>query len=229
MAADVRLLRGTTPIKCGRGLAPDCSVSGQVQVTDTPLSGASPLPHLDWCASVAALAVAQLMEAGRLLSDERLQNPYVSGLRALRSVRNFVFYFLVLFQGFVPIRLDRRVMGENICASIIRSNKPKPLRRVKPLHSTRCHCRSPDLRDKAHCGCIDRIAPMDSLDLHPQAHGKLNASRNHEVHSHIVFTVFQGNQTHPGFLVVIFDSASDRLQNHSPCLSSTAFAQCFRQ
>ncbi|AZE97418.1 hypothetical protein C4J95_5305 [Pseudomonas orientalis] len=31
--------------KCGRGLAPDCGVSGTEYVTDAPLSGASPLPQ----------------------------------------------------------------------------------------------------------------------------------------------------------------------------------------
>ena len=33
--------------KCGRGLAPDCSGSVPNPSTDTPSSGASPLPHLD--------------------------------------------------------------------------------------------------------------------------------------------------------------------------------------
>ncbi|WP_224795941.1 hypothetical protein, partial [Pseudomonas fluorescens] len=32
---------------CGRGLAPDGSLSASLSVTDTPLSAASPLPHLD--------------------------------------------------------------------------------------------------------------------------------------------------------------------------------------
>src|SRR5450830_341688 len=33
--------------ECGRGLAPDSSVSANTCMTDAPLSGASPLPHLD--------------------------------------------------------------------------------------------------------------------------------------------------------------------------------------
>ncbi|VCU62408.1 hypothetical protein [Pseudomonas synxantha] len=33
-------------IQCGRGLAPDSSVSFTASVTDPALSGASPLPHL---------------------------------------------------------------------------------------------------------------------------------------------------------------------------------------
>ena len=35
-----------TASKCGRGLAPDSGASGDVSFTDPPLSGASPLPHL---------------------------------------------------------------------------------------------------------------------------------------------------------------------------------------
>ena len=34
---------------CGRGLAPDSGGSGNTWLTDLPLSGASPLPHLDRC------------------------------------------------------------------------------------------------------------------------------------------------------------------------------------
>src|SRR5450830_1076783 len=33
--------------ECGRGLAPDSSVSANTCVTEPPSSGASPLPHLD--------------------------------------------------------------------------------------------------------------------------------------------------------------------------------------
>ncbi len=35
-----------TPVKCGRGLAPDSGGSVGIYLTETPLSGASPLPHL---------------------------------------------------------------------------------------------------------------------------------------------------------------------------------------
>jgi hypothetical protein len=34
-------------------------------------------------------------------------------------------------------------MGEHFRPSILRGNKTKPLLRAKPLHRTRCHCRSP--------------------------------------------------------------------------------------
>src|SRR5450830_441307 len=37
----------TTKLKCGRGLAPDSSVSVSLWGSDPPQSGASPLPHLD--------------------------------------------------------------------------------------------------------------------------------------------------------------------------------------
>ncbi len=36
----------TTPVKCGRGLAPDSGGSVGIYLTETPPSGASPLPHL---------------------------------------------------------------------------------------------------------------------------------------------------------------------------------------
>jgi len=36
----------TTPVKCGRGLAPDSGVSVDIYLAETPSSGASPLPHL---------------------------------------------------------------------------------------------------------------------------------------------------------------------------------------
>ncbi len=36
----------TTPVKCGRGLAPDSGGSVDIYLTETPPSGASPLPHL---------------------------------------------------------------------------------------------------------------------------------------------------------------------------------------
>jgi len=34
---------------CGKGLAPDSGDSGNTWLTHLPLSGASPLPHLDRC------------------------------------------------------------------------------------------------------------------------------------------------------------------------------------
>ncbi len=40
-------VRATLQNQCGRGLAPDGGVSAKYKLADTPLSGASPLPHLD--------------------------------------------------------------------------------------------------------------------------------------------------------------------------------------
>src|SRR5450830_1843346 len=54
-----------TASKCGRGLAPDSGASGDVSFTDPPLSGASPLPHLQ-CAPAPTGGTRSLAKSGRL-------------------------------------------------------------------------------------------------------------------------------------------------------------------
>src|SRR5450830_1897056 len=53
LAVDLNAMVGRFRLqKCGRGLAPDCGVSESDVLTDTQLSGASPLPHLYPCPSL---------------------------------------------------------------------------------------------------------------------------------------------------------------------------------
>ena len=77
--------------RCDDSTCPDCSVSGQEQVTDAPLSGASPLPpigdvsircHLGYAGVIelggakreGALGVAQLIGLAKLLADRVLED-----------------------------------------------------------------------------------------------------------------------------------------------------------
>jgi len=62
--------------ECGRGLAPDCGGSVMHVLTDTLLSGASPLPHLDLRGSDrahSALALGRGLIADLILEAERGQ------------------------------------------------------------------------------------------------------------------------------------------------------------
>ncbi|MCP1506198.1 hypothetical protein J2Y83_002171 [Pseudomonas marginalis] len=59
--------------KCGRGLAPDSSVSVTTCMTDPPLSGASPLPHFDLRGSDRTRSALALALGRGLISDLILQ------------------------------------------------------------------------------------------------------------------------------------------------------------
>src|SRR3972149_3619512 len=66
-------------------------------------------------------------------------HPYTRGLRTLGALRNFEFHLISLFQRFKPLRLNGRVMNEDILTTC-HFDKPKPLLIVEPLDSTFRHC-----------------------------------------------------------------------------------------
>ncbi len=72
-------------------------------------------------------------------SDVPLAGNDIRRARAFLALPDVELHSLILFQRGVALRLDLRVMNEQILPAIIRSNKPKALARVEPLYFTSCH------------------------------------------------------------------------------------------
>ena len=67
-------------------------------------------------------------------SSENLDFSYVLRLRPFRALFGFKFDSVALGQGPKAFAADCGVMDKNVFAAVIRSNEPKPLRVVEPLH-----------------------------------------------------------------------------------------------
>src|SRR5262245_46588796 len=59
--------------------------------------------------------------------------------RTLLALRHVERYLLSLFQRLVARHLDRRVMGKEILAAVIRGDEAEAFRVVEPLHGTCSH------------------------------------------------------------------------------------------
>lgn len=83
---------------------------------------------------------------GRLLPAAPPGHPVVSlewtdvyRLQALLALGGFEFDLLALIEGFVTASADTGVVREEVCASVIRSDKAKAFFGVEPFHSASCH------------------------------------------------------------------------------------------
>src|SRR3954470_16684475 len=68
-----------------------------------------------------------------------LQRADVLRLRALLALSHVELDALVLVEGLVPLRLDRREVAEDVGAAVVLGDEPKALLRVEPLHSALSH------------------------------------------------------------------------------------------
>src|ERR1700692_2937189 len=76
-------------------------------------------------------------------SSNKLQRLNVRRLHTLRAFLRFEADFLILLQAFEAFGANLREMREKVITAAVRSDKPKSLRIVEPLHSASCHCRFP--------------------------------------------------------------------------------------
>ena len=84
-----------------------------------------------------------LREGSGLLSLGRSDR---ARLETLRTLAHLEFHFLTLFKRPVASSIDRRVVNEDVGASVVLGDKSKTLVGVKPLHSACCHLVFPSLR-----------------------------------------------------------------------------------
>src|SRR5260370_42564918 len=64
----------------------------------------------------------------------------VLSLRALRTLGDVELDLLVLVQRLVTLRLDRRVVHENVVAAVLLRDEAETLLGVEPLHGALSHC-----------------------------------------------------------------------------------------
>jgi len=84
------------------------------------------------------------------------------------------------------------------------------------------------LLDDPDIGRKNAVRSMDLLKDHLHPHRKPDVPRTNEIHRNGL--AIHDNQTLSSFPVIGFDDASDNpIQNHSPCISFTACAQCIGQ
>src|SRR4051794_12114656 len=87
----------------------------------------------------------------------RLDGRDVDGLRALVAVLGVVRDPGTLCEGAEPVRVDARVVDEEVLAALVRSDEAEALLVAEPLHGSGCHMSSYPSRDvRALCergGC----------------------------------------------------------------------------
>ena len=152
---------------------------------------------------------------------EPLSRSYIHGLRTFWSLCYLKLNFLVFFQSFESTRRNCRVMGEHVRTSILRRNKTKPLLRVKPFHSTRCHCLSPytyrpALHARADGKRINALGFMDHLKRYLLTNRQCSPMPIAPVDENTFLLVIQRNQPlSPGQLIGS-DSTCSQPQYRSP-------------
>lgn len=122
------------PQSCGAGNRPRSSDPSQPENPQTQQKGrdCSP-PSLFVLPDSARIREVPLTEARR-----SLQRLNVSGLPALGALHNVELHGLTLLQALEAIRVDGRVVHENVFAVLTR-DEAEALRVVKPFHSTLFH------------------------------------------------------------------------------------------
>jgi hypothetical protein len=72
-------------------------------------------------------------------SSNQLQRLNIRRLHTFRAFLRFEADFLILLQTFEAFGANLGEMREKVVTATVRSDKPKSLRIVEPLHSTGCH------------------------------------------------------------------------------------------
>src|SRR5690349_6563972 len=70
---------------------------------------------------------------------QRSDRANVLRLRALRALGDVELDLLVLVEGLVALRLDRRVVNEDVVAAVLLRDEAEALLRVEPLNSALSH------------------------------------------------------------------------------------------
>src|ERR1044072_9714351 len=73
-------------------------------------------------------------------SAGRAEGADVLRLRALGALRDVELDLLVLVEGLVALRLDGRVVHEDVVAAVLLRNEAEALLGVEPLHGALSHC-----------------------------------------------------------------------------------------
>src|SRR6187401_256404 len=74
-----------------------------------------------------------------LLCYAKSDSANVLRLRALGTLRDVELDLLVLVEGLVALRLDGRVVNEDVIAAVLLGDEAEALLGVEPLHGALCH------------------------------------------------------------------------------------------
>src|SRR3954452_24704280 len=112
------------------------------------------------------------MKASVRVADlRRSDGADVLRLRALRTLRDVELDLLVLVEGLVALRLDGRVVHEDVVAAVLLRNEAEALLGVEPLDGALSHARlllirgvePPPRRPRYRCG--ETPSPLEKLLL----------------------------------------------------------------